>query len=109
VVKNPPANEGGPGDAGFISSLGPKDPLEKEMPTHSSILAGKFHRQRSLAVTKSRKQVSTHRPSLFLSNNKAISPILKSPLNPLYYLKIFNIRPEHFLYNPRQSPSLCFL
>ena len=61
MVKNPPANEGGPGDAGFISSLGPKDPLEKEMPTHSSILAGKFHRQRSLAVTKSRKQVSTHR------------------------------------------------
>ena len=39
VVKNPPANEGGPGDAGFISSLGPKDPLEKEMPTHSSTVA----------------------------------------------------------------------
>ena len=34
VVKNPPANAG---DAGLI--LGQEDPLEKEMATHSSILA----------------------------------------------------------------------
>ena len=31
-----------------IQSLGQKDPLEKEMATHSSILGG-FHGQRSLA------------------------------------------------------------
>jgi len=31
-----------------ILSLGQEDPLEKEMATHSSILAWKFHGQRSL-------------------------------------------------------------
>ena len=34
MVKNPPANAG---DSGLI--LGQEDPLEKEMATHSSILA----------------------------------------------------------------------
>ena len=37
VVKNPPASAREAGDAG--SSLGQEDPLEKEMTTHSSILA----------------------------------------------------------------------
>ena len=37
VVKSPPANAGAAGDA--VQSLGREDPLEKEMPTHSSILA----------------------------------------------------------------------
>ena len=38
VVKNLPANAGSPaGDA--VQSLGREDPLEKEMATHSSILA----------------------------------------------------------------------
>ena len=37
VVKNPPANTGDVVDLG--SSLGPEDPLEEEMATHSSILA----------------------------------------------------------------------
>ena len=32
----------------WVQSLGREDPLEKEMATHSSILAWKFHRQRSL-------------------------------------------------------------
>ena len=31
-----------------VPSLGWEDPLEKEMATHSSILAGKSHGQRSL-------------------------------------------------------------
>ena len=31
-----------------VQSLGWEDPMEKEMATHSSILAGKFHRQRRL-------------------------------------------------------------
>ena len=44
VVKNPPATAGAEG-----SVLGWKDPLEKEMAAHSSILAhGKSHGQRSL-------------------------------------------------------------
>ena len=44
---NPPANAGGdPRDEGLIP--GWEDPLEKEMATHSSILAWKFHVQRSL-------------------------------------------------------------
>ena len=37
VVKNPPANAGAAGEAGSIP--GSEDPLEKEMATHSSILA----------------------------------------------------------------------
>ena len=36
LVKNPPANVGDTEDSGSI--LGLEDPLEKEMPTHSSIL-----------------------------------------------------------------------
>ena len=35
-----------------VQSLGEEDPLEKEMATCSSILAGKFHGQRSLAIMK---------------------------------------------------------
>ena len=37
VVKNPPANAGDIRDVGSIP--GSKDPLEKEMATHSSLLA----------------------------------------------------------------------
>ena len=33
----------------WVQSLGQEDPLEKGMATHSSILARKFHGQRSLA------------------------------------------------------------
>ena len=40
VVKNPPANTGDTGDAGSI--LGQENPLEEEMPTHSSIAACKI-------------------------------------------------------------------
>ena len=43
VVKNLPANAR---DAGLMP--GTKDPLEKEMATHSVFLPGKFHEQRSL-------------------------------------------------------------
>ena len=32
----------------WVQSLGQEDSLEKEMATHSSILAGEFHGQRSL-------------------------------------------------------------
>ena len=31
-----------------VQTLGQEDPLEKEMATHSSILAGEFYEQRSL-------------------------------------------------------------
>jgi len=43
VVKNPPARQ-----ETQIQSLGWEEPLEKEMATHFSILAGKSHGQRSL-------------------------------------------------------------
>ena len=33
----------------WVQSLGQEEPLEKEMATHSSILPGEFHGQRSLA------------------------------------------------------------
>ena len=37
MVKNPPANTGDARDVGSV--LGQEDPLQKEMATHSSILA----------------------------------------------------------------------
>ena len=43
MVKNPPAMQ-----ETWVQSLGWEDPLEKGMATHSSILAGEFHGQRSL-------------------------------------------------------------
>ena len=43
TVKNLPAT----GET-WVRDLGQEDPLEKEMATHSSILAGEFHGQRSL-------------------------------------------------------------
>ena len=46
MVKNPLANIGDAGDG--VQSLGWEDPLEKEMATHSRILAWKFHGQRTL-------------------------------------------------------------
>ena len=42
MVKNPPANAGDIRDAGL--SLGWEDPLEKDMVTHSSILAWRIPR-----------------------------------------------------------------
>ena len=44
VVKNPPAKQ-----ETWVRSLGWEDALEKEMATHSSILAWESHGQRSLA------------------------------------------------------------
>ena len=43
MVKNSPAKW-----EACVQSLGGKDPLEKEMATHSSILAWEIHGQRSL-------------------------------------------------------------
>ena len=58
MVKNLPAMQEMP-----ISSLGSKDPLEREMATHSSILAGKIYREAWWAivhrVAKSQTQLST--------------------------------------------------
>ena len=47
VVKNLPANAGRHKTPGFDPWVG-KTPLEKGMATHSSILAGESHGQRSL-------------------------------------------------------------
>ena len=48
VVNNLSAKAGDAGDEA-VQSLGQEDPLEKKMATHSSILPGKTHGQRSLA------------------------------------------------------------
>ena len=44
MVKNPPAMQ-----ESWVQSLGWEDPLEEGMATHSSILPGESHKQRSLA------------------------------------------------------------
>ena len=56
MVKNTPADAGDVRDAGLIS--GQKDLLEKDTKTHSNILPGKFHGQRSL-VGYSHKELDT--------------------------------------------------
>ena len=43
----------------WVQSLGWKDPLEKEMATHSSVLPGKFHGQKSLVGFKGHKESNT--------------------------------------------------
>ena len=48
VLKNLPANQ-----ETWVQSLGEEDPLEKEMATHSSILAWESHGQRSLMADSS--------------------------------------------------------
>ena len=61
MVKNPPAN------AGDARDLGQEDPLEKELATHSSILAWEVPRTEELSMAtvhgavKSQTQLSTHR------------------------------------------------
>ena len=44
VVKNPTAKQ-----ETWVQSLAGEDPLEEEMATHSSVLAGESHGRRSLA------------------------------------------------------------
>ena len=44
LIKNPPAMQ-----ESWVQSLGWEDPLEEGMATHSSILPGESHEQRSLA------------------------------------------------------------
>ena len=51
MVKNLPANAGDTRDA--IQSLGQEDPLEKEMTTHSSILAWRIPRTEELGELQS--------------------------------------------------------
>ena len=46
VAKNPPAMQ--EMQETRVRSLGPEDPLEKGMVTHSIFLPGEFHRQRNL-------------------------------------------------------------
>ena len=48
MVKNLPANAGDVRDAVSVQSPGGEGPLEKEMATHSSVLAWRIHGQRSL-------------------------------------------------------------
>ena len=47
MVKSLPTNAGGTRSAGSVS-LGGEDPLEKEMATHSSILAWRIPRKQEL-------------------------------------------------------------
>ena len=48
VVKNPPASAGDTGKM-WVQSLGPEDPLEKEMQPTPVFLPGESHGQRSRA------------------------------------------------------------
>ena len=56
--KNPPANAGG-----VVQSLGQEDPLEEGRATHSRILAGESHGQRSPAGYNAWGQSWTRRSS----------------------------------------------
>ena len=55
----------------WVQSLGQEDPLDEEMATHSSILAGKFHGQRSLVGYSpwGCKELDMTEPDRFLSSH----------------------------------------
>ena len=58
-----------------VRSQGQEDPLEKEMATHSSILAEEFHGQRSLTGYSTwglKESDMTEQLTLSLSNNKVL-------------------------------------
>ena len=52
----------------WVQSLGQEDPLDKEMATHSSTLAGKFHGRRSIGYSPwGRKESNMTEPLHFTS------------------------------------------
>ena len=55
TVKNPPAMR-----VTWVQSLGREHPLEKGMATHSSILPGEVHGQRSLVGYSTGSQIGGH-------------------------------------------------
>ena len=70
MVKNLPAMQ-----ETQVRSRGQEDPLEKEMATHSSILAEEFHGQRSLMGYSTwglKESDMTEQLTLSLSNNKVL-------------------------------------
>ena len=100
-----------------VRSLGREDPLEKEMATHSSILAGKSHGQRSLAVysswvVKSRTWLSNKRFH-FLCILSTFSWSLLLLLGLYYFCPLLcSSLHEMFLWYPNFleeiSPFCCF-
>ena len=71
MVKNLPAVQ-----EIWFQSLGGEDPLEKGMATHSSILAGESHGQRSLAGPWGHKLLdTTERLTLLTSPYKVPNPV----------------------------------
>ena len=74
MVKNLPAVQ-----ETQVWSVGWKDPLEKAMPTHSSILAGESHAQRSLvgySPWSHKESNTTEELSLWPFSESEISPFL---------------------------------
>ena len=73
----------------WVQSLGWEDPMEKEMATHSSILAWKSHGQRSLVgyTPRCSKESDNWATSLSCSNSYSLSqcchPTISSSVNPL--------------------------
>ena len=67
----------------WVQSLRQKDPLEKEMATHSSTLAWKFHGQRSLVGYSpwGRKELDTTERLHFIDSTLLQSPPV--PINPV--------------------------
>ena len=62
-----------------VRSLGREDPLEKEMATHSSILAGKSHGRRSLGGLQSSGSQSQPRLSGLNDNRNGATALDGSP------------------------------
>ena len=70
MVKNPPANAGNVRDAGLIPGL--EDPLEKEMATHSRILAWRIPWTEELSRVRSPWGHNVLDTTERLSNNKIL-------------------------------------
>ena len=61
----------------WVQSLGWEDPLEKEMTTHSGILPGESHGQRSLVGPRGRKEDTTERLHFHFLCHSGLAPTLE--------------------------------
>ena len=126
AVKNPPTNAGDSGD--WVRSLGKKDPQEKEMATHSSIVAWRMPwmeesgRLQSM-VLQSQKWLRKHMQRLYRESHVRIwdlfvpSPPLSYRISPslryVFYLLLTSFTSsvkwgyyQIFCWNRRLQPNL---
>ena len=101
VVKNPPVMQ--ETQEAQVQFLAWEDPMEKEMATHSSILAGKFHGQRSLVGYSQwglEESNTTEHTCIYIGYKSFIRDVFLK-----YFLTVLSF---HSLYNLFDTEAFCF-